>query len=108
MDCRVFEGSDYSLPQNYVNKFTREVGSGGAATPNHNEETCLPIDTNHTVADAQDVDDANQEDGCPALNWTAAGEKGTWGIFKESGIFASACQHGFILWLIDMIQSGEL
>jgi hypothetical protein len=57
-------------------------------------------------------DDEDEEvgvgNGCRAKNWKAAGEKGTWGIFKESGIFASACRHGLILWIIDMVQSGEL
>lgn len=31
-----------------------------------------------------------------------------WGVFDETGIFASACPHGFVLWLVDMVQSGEL
>ncbi|KZT01719.1 uncharacterized protein LAESUDRAFT_663270 [Laetiporus sulphureus 93-53] len=31
-----------------------------------------------------------------------------WGIFEETGIFASACHHGFILWICDMMRSGEL
>jgi hypothetical protein len=117
-DDRVFEDSDYFLSQTYVDQFAGEVGSGSAATSNHDEENCTPIDTDHTTStadihstDPQDVDNANREganDGCPAIHWTAAAEKGTWAIFKESGLFASACRHGLILWLIDMIQSGEL
>ena len=35
-------------------------------------------------------------------------EKRTWGIFDETGIFAAACRHGFILLVCDMIKSGEL
>ncbi|OSD05539.1 hypothetical protein PYCCODRAFT_1362075, partial [Trametes coccinea BRFM310] len=31
----------------------------------------------------------------------------SWGIFEETGIFASACRHGLILWLVDMIRCGE-
>ncbi|KAJ4492046.1 hypothetical protein C8J55DRAFT_533981 [Lentinula edodes] len=31
-----------------------------------------------------------------------------WDGFHETGIFTSACQHGFIIWLMDMIRSGEL
>ncbi|KAL6307295.1 hypothetical protein BKA93DRAFT_815979 [Sparassis latifolia] len=31
-----------------------------------------------------------------------------WGIFDETGISASACHHGMILWLADMVCSGEL
>ena len=56
-------------------------------------------------------------DGCPegrsscTRNWKAAqadDKKRSWGIFEENGIFASACPHGLILWLIDMVRSGEL
>ncbi|KAG6893833.1 hypothetical protein C0992_008500, partial [Termitomyces sp. T32_za158] len=46
-----------------------------------------------------------------AENWKAAAKdenKKMWAIFAESGIFASACWHGFILWICDMIASGEL
>jgi hypothetical protein len=42
--------------------------------------------------------------------WKAAAPdstKKTWGIFDETGIFASACCHGFILWIADMRQGGE-
>ncbi|KAG1884117.1 hypothetical protein F4604DRAFT_1878863 [Suillus subluteus] len=30
-----------------------------------------------------------------------------WGMFDESGIFMSACHHGFSLLIADMVQSGE-
>ncbi|KAG1857938.1 hypothetical protein C8R48DRAFT_748846 [Suillus tomentosus] len=30
-----------------------------------------------------------------------------WGVFDESGIFMSACCHGFSLLIADMVQSGE-
>ncbi|KAG6858026.1 hypothetical protein C0995_003305, partial [Termitomyces sp. Mi166 len=44
-------------------------------------------------------------------NWKAAAKeenKKMWAIFAESGIFASACCHGFILQICDMITSGKL
>ena len=44
-------------------------------------------------------------------NWKAASadeKKKMWAIFDECGIFAAACRHGFLLWLIDMVRSGEL
>lgn len=44
-------------------------------------------------------------------NWKAAGQdekKRMWGIFDETGIFACACRHGQVLWLVDMVKSGEL
>ncbi|KAL0058015.1 hypothetical protein AAF712_015322 [Marasmius tenuissimus] len=28
-------------------------------------------------------------------------------LFKETGIFAAACRHSFVLWVVDMIKSGE-
>ena len=31
-----------------------------------------------------------------------------WGIFDETGIFLALCWHGFVLVVVDMIQSGEL
>lgn len=44
-------------------------------------------------------------------NWkAAAGEekKQMWRMFDESGLFASACRHGFVLWIVDIVRSGEL
>lgn len=44
-------------------------------------------------------------------NWKAASseeKKCMWSIFDESGVFVSACRHGLILWVIDMVRSGEL
>lgn len=31
-----------------------------------------------------------------------------WGIYDESGIFLSLCQHSFVLLVADMVRSGEL
>lgn len=31
-----------------------------------------------------------------------------WGVFEETGLFLALCHHGFVLMLIDMVQSGEL
>lgn len=44
-------------------------------------------------------------------NWKANSSeevKKMWAIFEETGIFVAACRHGMILWIIDMIRSGEL
>ncbi|KAI0689796.1 hypothetical protein BC835DRAFT_1437947 [Cytidiella melzeri] len=44
-------------------------------------------------------------------NWKSAAKeesKRMWSIFDKSGIFASACRHSLVLWLIDMVKSGEL
>ena len=48
--------------------------------------------------------------GC-TTNWKAAkddSKKVMWGIFDETGIFSSACRHGFCLWNADMVRNGEL
>ena len=34
--------------------------------------------------------------------------KRMWHMFVEAGVFVAVCQHGFLLVLCDMIQSGEL
>jgi hypothetical protein len=31
-----------------------------------------------------------------------------WGVFEETGLFLVLCRHGFVLLLVDMVQSGEL
>ena len=48
--------------------------------------------------------------GC-VNNWKAAqsdSKKKSWEIFKENGLFASACRQRLILWIMDMIWSSEL
>lgn len=198
-DSRVYEGSDYYLPQTFVNKFADEVRTSRS----QNDTGLAPSDAPHVSAsDDMDVDDPetdtrtsdnfggepglplgqpcasassvrsdqpeepssstiaavpaataasagdvlipsalpesrpaaaspeatrnspNQEvivegdptDGDPATstctkNWKAAQsdeKKRSWDVFDETGIFASACRHGFMLWVIDMVRSGEL
>lgn len=44
-------------------------------------------------------------------NWKAASEdqkQKMWVIFEECGIFAAAYRHRLMLWIIDMMRSGEL
>ena len=46
-----------------------------------------------------------------ADNWKAsqANElQRMWNIYEETGIFVEACHHSLILWLVDMVRSGEL
>ncbi|KIJ45328.1 hypothetical protein M422DRAFT_166820, partial [Sphaerobolus stellatus SS14] len=43
--------------------------------------------------------------------WKNAGpeeRKKMWQMFHETGVFVAACRHGILLYLCDMIQSGEL
>lgn len=102
-DGRIFEDSDYYLPQSFVDQFAKEVSSAPANRSNID----LPDGADSDSLQNDDVPEG-VGDGCQARHWKAAGKKGTWGIFEESGIFASACRHGFILWIVDMIRSGEL
>lgn len=32
----------------------------------------------------------------------------TQGMYDETGVFMAFCRHGFVLIIIDMVQSGEL
>jgi hypothetical protein len=89
--------SDYFLPQSCTDEFKSTTNPGDEDNGDGNDGS---VDDNHE-------DQEGVGDGCKASKWKAAGEKGTWGIFEETGIFASACNHGFILWLLDMIRTGE-
>ncbi|KAI0676297.1 hypothetical protein C8Q78DRAFT_960152, partial [Trametes maxima] len=115
-DARVFEESDYFLPQSFADRFANEVRS----RPQQNSGAGM------ASSDMMDIDDppplAPQSEGDPTdgaggvdslctKNWKAAQsdeKKRSWDIFEETGIFASACRHGLILWLVDMVRSGEL
>ena len=45
-----------------------------------------------------------------AKNWKAAAaedKKKMWNMFMETGIFGCACKHMMIVWIVDMVRSGE-
>ncbi|KAG6895202.1 hypothetical protein C0992_002602 [Termitomyces sp. T32_za158] len=134
-DLRTFEDSHFYLSNNYVNKFAHEV-KGSRTTPTINvAHVELPQSSNHhesptsvpdNVSDLHDSptfvpdnDFGDPTDGgtenaghnpC-AENWKAAANesnKNMWAIFNETGIFAAACRHGLILWIVDMFRSSEL
>ncbi len=170
-DTRVFNDSDYYLPQDYVERFANEVRArpaGMASLPEESEESAdvsgtdpigqapsldtPDLATSSTPApdaigggakepasvpavahvfESQGQEEGDQQrqestdpilegdptDGSPDVdstctkNWKAAAadeKKRTWDIFEETGIFASACRHGLMLWVIDMVRSGEL
>lgn len=97
-DNRSFFDSDYYLMPEFVDRFKDEVSRG--KDPSSGRPECS--------TSANDVN--GRADGAVSCgeNWKAAKESKTWGVFKESGLFAGACRHGLILWIADMIQSGEL
>lgn len=105
-DIRSFDTSNYFLDNVYVDLFEGQVRRPTRAHVKEEPEDEAIIEDEGYVTEADDP----QLDNC-ASNWKAAAameKKKMWGIFDETGIFASACPHGFILWLADMIKSGEL
>ncbi|THU88290.1 hypothetical protein K435DRAFT_821707 [Dendrothele bispora CBS 962.96] len=110
-DTRVFQGSDYYLPVEFVNKYADEVKSKPENKPNSDDEDEDNHDNNlEDGGDPTDGSTSNLLSNC-TNNWKAASadsKKRMWNIFDETGLFASACRHGLILWLADMVRSGEL
>ncbi|KAI1782756.1 hypothetical protein LXA43DRAFT_904908 [Ganoderma leucocontextum] len=114
-DTRVYE-SEYFLSRDYVNMFANEVKSRQAqAKPDlpdsdhedsGDEGTVEPPDVGAYPTDS----DGTKSAPC-AQHWKAAAADETkrmWGTFDETGIFACACRHARIIWLADMVRSGEL
>ena len=119
-DIRVFSESDYFIPREEVDKFANEVRGrvGVKANPVLSDDQDVwedvtddvPINPEDTGGDPTDGADHLGVDGC-VHNWKAArsdSKKKSWEIFEENGLFASCCRHGLILWIMDMVRSGEL
>lgn len=115
-DTRVFTYSDYYLPGDYVDSFANEVQSRKLPAEHSANSEEVPPNDRPQIADDDDtypVDGVSDDSPLKTCtqNWKAAAseeKKRTWGIFEETGIFASACPHGFVLWITDMVRSGEL
>jgi len=111
-DTRIFGESDYYLSEEFVNTFADEVAVRPKEKP--------AADDGEEESEAEWVDEVNGDptdgDTDPTLqectdNWKAAaadGAKRMWDAFRESGYFVMACRHGFVLWVADMVRSGEL
>ncbi|KAG1781307.1 hypothetical protein EV702DRAFT_1177559 [Suillus placidus] len=96
--------SNYFLNMKYVDNFAEEVASHQPHTApmssNPDASSDPPRELNHDPVVTVCTD-----------SWKAAAadtKKKSWGIFEETCIFASACRHGMILWIADMVRSGEL
>ncbi|KDQ34014.1 hypothetical protein PLEOSDRAFT_1032013 [Pleurotus ostreatus PC15] len=99
-DTRTFDEGDYFLAPQYIDQFANEVRS--RPLPPTDREDMEDLDSLSPAADGATP--------C-ADNWKAAAateHKKMWAVFEETGIFACACRHGFMLWIADMIRSGEL
>ncbi|EIW74685.1 hypothetical protein CONPUDRAFT_159976 [Coniophora puteana RWD-64-598 SS2] len=85
--------SSYFLEPEYVDRFANIAGSSPPTSDS------LTADNDTAVISA-----------CTD-SWKAAAadaKKKSWGIFEETGIFSCACRHGFMLYIADMVRSGEL
>ncbi|KAG6874100.1 hypothetical protein C0992_008122, partial [Termitomyces sp. T32_za158] len=114
-DLRTFDDSDYYLSTDFVDQFAGEVKKTRSMA---SSSGLLKGDLSNDQEDISDKDAGDPTDGminnnihvpC-AENWKAAANESSkkmWAIFNETGIFASACRHGLILWIIDMMRSGE-
>ncbi|KAG6894602.1 hypothetical protein C0992_005460 [Termitomyces sp. T32_za158] len=131
-DDQTFEESDYYLTHEYVDRYANKVKSckrnnlcnnsqddpdPPVMIPQDNPDAPTPLnDANATDADLQGgdpTDGALTGSGAPSCTekWKAAAadaKKKMWAIFDEAGIFASCCRHGLILWIMDLMRSGEL
>ena len=112
-DKREFKSSTYYLSDHFVDRFAHEVKSRNKpAEPsivnrNSEEPTITPGEGDPTDG----TPELNERVKICVNNWKAAKEESTkrsWEIFDETGIFASACRHGLIPWIVDMRRSGEL
>ncbi|KAJ3861132.1 hypothetical protein EV359DRAFT_66742 [Lentinula novae-zelandiae] len=111
-DTRIFGESDYYLSKDFVNIYAGEIKTRPLARNIEDE------DPDELQSDWIDEEHGDPTDGIEdselaqcTENWKAAAadqQKKMWGIFHESGYFTSACRHGFVLWVADMIRSGEL
>lgn len=120
-DQRVFEASDYYLKPEEVEKYAHEV-KGRRLPPEElpeSEEQGNPIAPDHRPKENEEPGEGDPTDAVDlesalktcVTNWKAAKSedaKKSWAIYEETGIFASACRHGLLLWIIDMYKSGEL
>ncbi len=117
VDMRVHEDHDYFLPREFVDTFAHEVKarqelrkpdlpSEDRDTQDHNDEE----DRSPDNGEGDPTDGGGATFSSCASHWKAASaddKKRMWAIYEECGIFASTCRHGMILWIADMVRSGE-
>lgn len=111
-DTRVFGESDYYLSEEFVNLYADEV----PARPQ--PKAAVEVEEDDLSQDWVNEGHGDPTDGDPdpmlrecTENWKASdaeGAKKMWDAFRESGYFVMACRHGFVMWVADMIRSGEL
>ena len=103
-DTRCFIDSDYYIPSEEVDQWAREVELMGQDSED------ADVEPEEVVEEQGGLEGEGSNLGPCANNWKAAqsdSRKCMWGVFAETRLFASACRHGLILWIADMVQSGE-
>lgn len=134
-DTRVLSDSSYFVSREFVDQYAHEVQGRGVKGPavrqrgDTDADEQSDTDTQDTPIQGDPTDGLQQEEKTADVdsnlaanlqsktlahcvdNWKSAAKeesKRMWSIFDETGIFASACRHGLVLWIIDMVKSGEL
>lgn len=104
-----FKDSDYFLSNSFVDTFSDEVR--GTRTLDETERMTIDV-PDGTVNDTEgDPVDTESENASCGKRWKAASGdelKRMWGVWAETGNMLSCCRHSIILWVVDMIRSGEL
>ncbi|KAG2034623.1 hypothetical protein BDR03DRAFT_869707 [Suillus americanus] len=83
--------SDQYLSRAFVDRYSRDSDSALTTTADNEEDAGA---NNSCAGRWKNMDDAKM--------------KKAWGIYDETGIFVAVCCHGFLLLVVDMVQSGEL
>ncbi|KAI0346613.1 hypothetical protein BDW22DRAFT_1462444 [Trametopsis cervina] len=113
-DTRILDDSTYFVSRQFVDRYANEIRGRNVKGP-----AVKTRDDNSSDEEVDDGEGGTQVEGDPTDglqqqcvdNWKSAAKeesKRMWSIFDESGVFASACRHGLILWIMDMVKSGEL
>ena len=113
-DTREYQ-SDYYLSRREVDEYAHEVKS----RQQQPKPDLIDPEGGDDVADLdEDTGEGDPTDGAdnPAVpcadHWKAAAADNkktlSGAAFDETGWFVCACRHGLILWVVDMIRSGEL
>ncbi|KAI0038235.1 hypothetical protein FA95DRAFT_1567860 [Auriscalpium vulgare] len=112
-DPRVFK-STYYISEDDVDQFKYDVKAQPAApNPKPNKDADAVPSGNVWSDDTQAAapTDGDEAGTTCTERWKAAmsdSHKRMWAIYRETGIFLSACRHGMIWWICDMVESGEL
>ncbi|KAI1781831.1 hypothetical protein LXA43DRAFT_977885 [Ganoderma leucocontextum] len=113
-DTRDFH-SDYYIPRSEVDLYANEVKS---RQKQPKPDLVDPDPDDDDTPGGDDNDEGYPTDGAIggaaapcADHWKAAAadsNKKMWKMFDETGYVVCACRHGLVLWVVDMVRSGEL